>query len=110
VLRIERHRLGLRAYVWGRRVHEWHLGVVVLACAALLGAAQIVGLVPVVGIAVVGCWLVAKDWRDLTGRGRDTAAWRLGLHRRPTPLRPFRQLDDAPGLAAVLIPRAERKP
>ena len=53
--------------------------------------------------------------RDRAGRGvarreglarpdadrRDTAAWRLGIHRRPLRLRPFRRLDDVPGLAAV---------
>src|SRR2546430_14128826 len=30
VLRIDRHRLGPRVYVLGARVHEWHLGAVLL--------------------------------------------------------------------------------
>ena len=103
MLRIERHRLGLRVYVLGRRVHEWHLGVVVLAGAAVVGALGLVGTVPALATAAIGCWLVAKDWRDLTGAGRDTAAWRLGLHRRPVRLRPFRHLDDVPGMAATVV-------
>ena len=39
------------------------------------------------GLAVLALWLVAKDWRDLVPRQRDTATWRLGLHRRAAPLR-----------------------
>jgi len=52
-------------------------------------------------VAAVGVWLVAKDWADLTRAGRDTKAWRLGLHRRPLRLRPSRHLDDVPTVAAV---------
>ena len=65
--------------------------------------AHAVGLVPALVIGLVGVWLVAKDWPDLTRTRRDTAAWRLGIHRRPLRLRPFRRLDDVPGLAALAV-------
>ena len=50
---------------------------------------------------LLGGWLVVKDWPDLTARGRDQAAWRLGIHRRPLALRPMRYLDDVPTVAAL---------
>ena len=78
-------------------------GVVVLVGATAAGAAHAVGLVPALVIGLVGVWLVAKDWSDLTRTRRDTAAWRLGIHRRPLRLRPFRRLDDVPGLAALAV-------
>ncbi len=101
MLRVVRHRLGLRVYLFGRRVHEWHLGLAVLAADAVATALHVLHLAPAVAIAVLGVWLIAKDWPDLTRSGRDTAAWRLGLHRRPLRLRPSRQLDDVPAVAAV---------
>lgn len=101
MLRIVRHRLGIRVYVFERRIHEWHLGLGVLTVDAMLAVFHVVALAPVLVIAVAGIWLVAKDWPDLTRRGRDTSAWRLGLHRKPLRLRPSRQLDDVPVVAAV---------
>ena len=101
MLRVERHRLGLRLYVLRRRVHEWHLGLAVLVGVAVAVALDAVSLVPALVIAAVGVWLVAKDWADLTRAGRDTKAWRLGLHRRPFRFRPSRQLDDVPTFAAI---------
>ena len=103
MVRVERHSLGLRLYLFGRRIHEWHLGFLVLVGAAVAGRLGVLGLVPTLAIGLVGLWLVAKDWHDLTRSGRDTAAWRLGLHRRPARLRPFRHLDDVPGLAALTV-------
>jgi len=101
MLRLERHSLGPRVFVLGRRIHEWHLGLLAIAgsvAAALLGCIE-------PGTAVVasilGAWLVVKDWPDLTRHGRDAAAWRLLVHRRPPPLRPGRHLDDIPAVAAV---------
>jgi lysyl-tRNA synthetase, class II len=100
MLRLERHRLGPRVYVLGRRIHEWHLGIAVIALAltgAVFGAVR-------PGTAVVatllGVWLIVKDWPDLTSSGRDSAGWRLGIHRKPFPLRPMRSLDDVPVVAA----------
>jgi lysyl-tRNA synthetase class 2 len=101
MLRLERHRLGPRVFILGRRIHEWHLGVVAIAIAvggALLGR---FAAGPALVASLLGVWLVAKDWPDLTRRHRDTAGWRLGLHRRPFPLRPFRHLDDVPAIAAL---------
>jgi lysyl-tRNA synthetase class 2 len=100
--RIERHRLGPRVYFLGRRWHDWHLGVVLLVA---LGIGALAGLVhdsfPAALVVLVGVWLIAKDWRDLTSHRRDTAAWRLGLHRRPHPLRTFRRADPLPALIAL---------
>ncbi|HMJ00979.1 MAG TPA: phosphatidylglycerol lysyltransferase domain-containing protein [Gaiellaceae bacterium] len=101
MLRVERHRLGLRVYLFRRRIHEWHLGLAVLTADALAGLLGALAPVPSLVIALVGVWLVAKDWPDLTPSGRDATAWRLGLHRRPLRLRPSRRLDDVPAVAAV---------
>jgi len=103
MLRIERHRLGLRAYVLGRRIHEWHLGVAVLVGAAAVSRVGVLGIEATLAVGAVGLWLVAKDWRDMTRGRRDTAAWRLGFHRRQARLRPGRFLDDVPGIAAVAV-------
>ena len=88
MLRLERHRLGPRLFLLGRRVHEWQAG---LALACVAAAALIVGApVPpplLLAMLVVGLWLLWKDWRDLFPRLRDEAAWSAGLHRPPTPLR-----------------------
>ena len=100
--RIERHRLGPRVYFLGRRWHDWHLGVLVFAA---LGIGALAGLVhdtfPAALVVLVGLWLIVKDWRDLTTHRRDTAAWRLGLHRHPHPLRTFRPADPLPLLTAL---------
>ena len=87
VARIERHTLGARLYVLGQRVHEWHLGAVVLLTLAV-GAltehvhASFAGILA----ALTGLWLVAKDWRDLVPSLRDTGSWRVGIHgRSPAP-------------------------
>jgi lysyl-tRNA synthetase, class II len=101
MLRMERHRLGPRVYLLGRRIHEWHLGLFAIAVAVGAGLFGAIGIGPTVAAALLGAWLVVKDWPDLTGRGRDAAGWRLGLHRRPLPLRPFRHLDDVPAIAAL---------
>ncbi len=102
MIRFHRHVLGPRVYVFGRRVHEWHLGVTLLALVAAgraLGAWQLT-LVPWLVVAVGG-WLVIKDWRDVVPAHRDTHAWRLGMHRRPTPLRAIRRAEGLPALAAA---------
>ena len=101
MLRIERHSLGPRVFVLGRRVHEWHLGLVVIAASLVAAILRTIGPGTALVASILGAWLVAKDWPDLTRHGRDTAAWRLGLHRRPFPLRPARHLDDIPAVAAL---------
>src|SRR6058998_2180006 len=102
VVRIERHPLGARLHLGGFRVHEWHLGaaiLVALAVGAVFGRVDDNLTATLAGCA--GLWLVAKDWHDLVPSRRDTTAWKLGLHRRPNPLRTFRRADPLPALAAL---------
>src|SRR5256714_10825714 len=102
VLRIDRHRLGPRVYVLGARVHEWHLGAVLLLGLAAGAAFHHVGDGAGTGVAVAaGIWLVLKDWRDLHPAHRDTTSWRLGLHVPVHPLRAVRRADPLPKLAAL---------
>jgi lysyl-tRNA synthetase, class II len=107
VLRIERHRLGARIYLLGIRLHEWHLGGAVMLALLVGAAAGLVHLTLTTMLAAgTGVWLIAKDWQDLIPSRRDTAAWRLGLHRRPQPLRALHRADPLPtvtALAAVLV-------
>jgi lysyl-tRNA synthetase class 2 len=102
VVRIERHPLGARLHLAGFRVHEWHLGGAILLALAL-GAAfgRVDDNLTAALAGCAGVWLVAKDWHDLTPSRRDTAAWKLGLHRRPNPMRSFRRADPLPTIAAV---------
>jgi lysyl-tRNA synthetase class 2 len=102
VLRIDRHRLGPRVYVFGTRVHEWQLGVALLLGLAVAAFFHRVGDGFGTGVAVAaGIWFVLKDWRDLFPAQRDTAAWRLGIHGRFHPLRAARRTDALPRLAAL---------
>ena len=102
MLRIERHRLGPRVYVFGARVHEWHLGLALLLALALGVLLHRVGDGSGTVVAVVaGLWLVVKDFRDLSPARRDTASWSLGLHRDLHPLRAVRRADSLPTLAAL---------
>jgi lysyl-tRNA synthetase, class II len=100
--RVERHPLGARLFLGGFRVHEWHLGGAILlglAMGAVFG--KVDDNLTATLAACAGLWLVAKDWQDLVPSRRDTAAWKLGLHRRPHPLRTFRRADPLPTLAAL---------
>jgi hypothetical protein len=85
MIRVERHRLGPRYYVLGQRIHEYQLGLGILATNVLLLVAELVGLSPFTGApALVGGWLVLKDWRDLFPTKRDTAAHRrFRIHKPP---------------------------
>jgi lysyl-tRNA synthetase class 2 len=97
VLRVEKHALGPRLFVAGRRVHEWHAGLVLIAIAAL-SRGSVFGWT----VGVVGAWLLVKDWHDLFPSKRDTAAWRIAPHRPPRPLRPTRRGDWLPAFAGWL--------
>ena len=103
LIALQRHPQGPRVFVLGRRVHEYVLGGVIL-CLAL--AAHLVGLehhsVVLMVATALGVWLVAKDWRDIFPSKRDTASWRLGIHRRATPLRRVRKSESLPSVAALL--------
>lgn len=82
MFKVERHRLGPRCYVLGQRVHEYQLGVAMLGATGLLFVFELVGASrPIEAWALVGGWLVAKDWRDIFPAKRDTTAWRLGIHK-----------------------------
>ena len=84
MLRLERHRLGPRVYVCGVRIHEFALGFGVLAILLLGGVVEFWGLTRrTEAAAVLGTWLVGKDWRDLFPSKRDTASWSLLPHRVP---------------------------
>lgn len=104
LLRIERHRLGPRVFVLGRRVHEWHLGLAVIAFAAV---ARLAGLwheaLPTAAVAALGAYLVVKDWHDLVPSHRDTAAWTLGIHTRLHALRERRRGAWVPPTAAAVV-------
>ena len=101
-MRIERHGLGPRIYFLKIRLHEWQLGAAILLA---LGTGALGGIVHdtlAAGLAAVaGVWLIAKDWQDLVPSRRDTAAWRLGLHRRPAPLRALSRAEPLPTLVAL---------
>ena len=83
-IRLERHSLGPRVHLLGRRVHEYHVGFAVLAVSPALGADDLprFSSATVIG-GIIGLWLVVKDWPDLTSSTRDKASWRLGIHRLP---------------------------
>jgi lysyl-tRNA synthetase class 2 len=97
VIRVERHELGPRLYVAGRRIHEWQAGVALIALAAV-SHGSIVGWT----IGLIGAWLFVKDWHDLFPSKRDTAAWSVRPHRPPRPLRPVRRGDWLPAFAGWL--------
>jgi hypothetical protein len=85
MFKVEQHRLGPRCYVLGQRVHEYQLGLAMLAANGLLIVSELVGISRTTEVsALLGGWLVLKDWRDLFPGKRDTAAHRrIGIHRPP---------------------------
>lgn len=103
-MRIERHAYGPRLFVWGRRIHEWHAGAVILAVALIASVAGIAFAWHVRAASLaIGVWLIAKDWHDLTPGGRDTATWSLWLHPRSCRLRTHRRATwVAPVLGTLL--------
>jgi lysyl-tRNA synthetase class 2 len=99
MVRLERHPSGPRLHFLGRRIHEYHLGLALATAAAICGALDHDRVA--IGFVAIAAWLVAKDWRDLVPHLRDTACWRLGIHRVPAPLRERRRFQRLPALAAV---------
>lgn len=82
VLRLERHELGPRVYVLGQRIHEFALGLAVLALLLVLALTDHTEVTKRFDAAMaVGSWLVIKDWRDLFPSKRNTASWSLLPHR-----------------------------
>jgi lysyl-tRNA synthetase class 2 len=100
---VELHRHGPRLHVLGRRLHEWHLGALLASGVAVVVAAGVwpLNLWTLAAIAA-GVWMIAKDWRDLLPRTRDTGAWGVGFHRRASPLRAIRHAEGLPTLAAAI--------
>ena len=95
MLRLERHRLGPRVYVFGLRIHEFALGLTVLAVVLVGGFAELWELTRRTEVAALfGTWLVGKDWRDLFPSKRNTASWGLLPHRVPRD-RPEARMADA---------------
>jgi hypothetical protein len=84
IMYIERHELGPRVYLLGCRVHEYQAGLAVLGVSPVASVVESghISLWTIVS-AVVGAWLVIKDWPDLFPATRDTASWRWGVHRPP---------------------------
>src|SRR2546426_6338141 len=99
-IRVERHQLGPRLFVFGKRLHECHAGAVLLAAGLASGLLDrsIPPHLPAVA-SLVGGWMLLKDWKDLFRARRDTSAWRPGIHRRPRPLRPESRREWLPPLA-----------
>jgi lysyl-tRNA synthetase class 2 len=91
----------------GRRVHECHAGLVLLALAVVMRLVHLDGLrTPtgvVAGIAALGAWMTIKDARDFVPRWRDTASWSMGFHRREFELRPTRRAGWIPGAIGALV-------
>ncbi len=103
IVQLERNPRGPRLYVLGVRIHECHLGLALLAVDLAGWAADLWSLsVWSGGVALVGGWMVVKDWRDLVPSLRDTGAWSVGVHGRFAPLRALRYADGLPTLAGAV--------
>ena len=87
-------------HVLGCRIHEYHLGFGLALVAATIGALGKDRAALILFLAAG--WLVLKDWRDLFPRLRDTASWRLWIHRVPAPLRERRRFERLPALTAAV--------
>jgi hypothetical protein len=84
VVSLERHRLGPRVYFCGLRIHEFGLGLGVLAVLLVGGFTELWELTRSTELAAaLGTWLIGKDWRDLFPSKRNTASWGLLPHRVP---------------------------
>lgn len=106
MIRVQRHELGPRLYVLGRRIHECAIGLVVLAVLGFGGLAGLWRLERPVGLGLAaGGYMVIKDWRDLvpSRRRRNRAAWSVGVHRPRWKLRPDRRAPWLPRFAALVI-------
>lgn len=101
MIRFERHTFGPRCFVAGVRVHEWHLGLLALAGAAAAAISHLPAAATLT-LGLLGAWLVAKDWHDLLPSKRDTAVWRLGIHRAPARLRRAYRGESLPAAAGWL--------
>ena len=102
LVRVEQHQLGPRVFILGMRVHEVLIGLVLLGVTTVLWFGRWAPPPVVIALGLFSGWLIAKDWRDVFPSLRDTAGWRLGIHRRIRPLRPRRPGDAVASAAAFL--------
>lgn len=103
LFRVERHRLGPRFFVWGKRVHECHAGASLLAAWLAVILADLPVPKPVLAFVLVpAIWMLVKDWQDFLPSRRDKTAWSASIHRRPRPLREARVAGWLPPLAGLL--------
>ncbi|MBI2684298.1 MAG: DUF2156 domain-containing protein [Actinobacteria bacterium] len=88
----------------GRRVHEFHVGFLLLAIAAIARAVGWIGSGQVLyALLLTGAWMIVKDWRDMTTRWRDTGSWSLWIHRHVPPLRERHRGSWVPGVLGTLV-------
>jgi lysyl-tRNA synthetase, class II len=100
-IHVERHELGPRLFVFGRRVHEWTVGAALVATLGALLATDVLALgEATVALLGLGLWLFVKDRHDLLPSRRDRCAWSWGSHRRPGGGRPQPRGDWLPPVAA----------
>ena len=101
-LHVERHELGPRLFVFGRRVHEWTVGAgLVVGLGAFLAAGILALGEATIALLGLGIWLFIKDRHDLWPSKRDRCAWSWGSHRLPTVrLRPQARGEWLPPVAA----------
>jgi len=94
-------------FIAGRRVHECHAGLVLLALALLVRLIHFgderVPTGVIAGVALLGAYMVIKDARDFVPRWRDTASWSMGIHRREFALRPTPRASWAPAVIGALV-------
>jgi lysyl-tRNA synthetase class 2 len=99
---MELHELGPRVYFLGHRIHEYQVGAAVALAALVTLLTRLIPLEPwSLGLVAAGAWLFVKDWRDLFASTRDTACWRLGVHRTRTALQRMRRGERLPIIAAL---------
>ncbi len=73
MIRVGRHLHGPRLYVVGVRLHEWHLGIGLLALVLIGWLGDLWPFASWTLLAAIGAgYMVAKDWRDLVPSKRDT--------------------------------------
>ena len=88
MLRFERHSLGPRVFILGRRIHEWHLGLLVIPGAVAAALVGRIGPGTALVASLLGAWLVVKDWPDLTRHGRRGGTSTTSRSSPPSPLPP----------------------
>src|SRR2546421_11132463 len=80
-LRIELHELGPRAWLLGRRLHEWEVGAALVAAILAAWTLDIWDRTPAGElVAALGLWMLIKDWRGGFPPTRATPGGRARRH------------------------------